>query len=113
MLHQHAEEPPHAAFAESASEADSTQTNTSKEDVCDGAATAGEAAEPVGLPHAPQLSLHEARQLLDKDHYGLDKVRTMRLLMSSGVPGASAVFAVNVLPDLPDSANVHHRGTTA
>ena len=81
MLHQHAEEPPCAVTTDSASDADSTQTNTSKDDVCDGAATAGEAAGPVVL-HAPQLSLLEARQLLDKDHYGLDKVRVMRLLMS-------------------------------
>ncbi len=57
-----------------ASDADSTRTNSSKEEASSGAA-AQEPAGPSGLlTNATQLSLAEARDLLDKDHYGLDKV---------------------------------------
>ena len=37
--------------------------------------------EPAHLRSADQLSLVEARALLDKDHYGLDKVLNMHQLI--------------------------------
>ena len=67
-------------YAEEPSDADSTQTNTSRGDLSDGEPMAQAASEPTLFPrHAAQLSLHEARNLLDKDHYGLDKVGNLVL----------------------------------
>ena len=62
-------------YAEEASDADSTQADASREELPDGEPMAQAASEPTSFPRpAAQLSLHEARDLLDKDHYGLDKV---------------------------------------
>ncbi len=56
------------------------QTNTSRGDLSDGEPMAQATSEPTEFPrHAAQLSLHEARDLLDKDHYGLDKVGNLVL----------------------------------
>ena len=56
-------------------------TNTSREELPDGEPMAQAASEPTVFPrHAAQLSLHEARDLLDKDHYGLDKVASWSLI---------------------------------
>jgi hypothetical protein len=68
-------------YAEEASDADSMQTNTSREELPDGEPMAQAASESTVFPrHAAQLSLHEARDLLDKDHYGLDKVASWSLM---------------------------------
>ena len=70
-------------YAEEASDADSMQTNTSREELPHGEPMAQAASEPTMFPrHAAQLSLHEARDLLDKDHYGLDKVASWSLIDS-------------------------------
>ena len=59
------------------------QTNTSREELPDGKPMAQAASEPTVFPrHAVQLSLHEARDLLDKDHYGLDKVASWSRIAS-------------------------------
>jgi hypothetical protein len=68
-------------YAEEASDADSIQTNTSRDELPDGVPMAQAASEPTVFPrHAAQLSLHEARDLLNKDHYGLDKVASWSLI---------------------------------
>ncbi len=57
------------------------QTNKSRGELSDGEPMAQAASEPTLFPrHAAQLSLHEARDLLDKDHYGLDKVASWSLI---------------------------------
>ena len=81
----------HSCTAEAASDADSTTTNASTEQTAPEASAPAQpsikspaqsparptqlitqsAAKPV---QAAQLSLADARRLLDKDHYGLDKV---------------------------------------
>ncbi|DBB10132.1 TPA: hypothetical protein ACH3X3_001716 [Trebouxia sp. C0006] len=82
-----------ASSTEEASDADSMQTNTSRGDLSDGEPMAQATSEPTEFPrHAAQLSLHEARDLLDKDHYGLDKVkdRIVQYLAVRRLRGADA-----------------------
>ena len=64
-------------YAEGASETASTQISNSQVDESFATSSPPKAVRPSELPrHAAQLSLAEARALLDKDHYGLDKVFT-------------------------------------
>ena len=61
--------------AESASDADSAVSTASKEQIASSATPTQATAEIPAVPaQAVQMSLTEARRLLDKDHYGLDKV---------------------------------------
>ncbi|KAL0036800.1 hypothetical protein WJX79_010572 [Trebouxia sp. C0005] len=82
-----------ARATEEASDADSTQADASREELPDGEPMAQAASEPTSFPRpAAQLSLHEARDLLDKDHYGLDKVkdRIVQYLAVRRLRGADA-----------------------
>ena len=92
----------HVLPAESASDADSAAGNASREQIASSATPTQATAEVPAVPaQAVQMSLTEARRLLDKDLYGLDKVCLLLSIFTSCIQCAGTACRPTVQVRLP------------